>query len=118
MLRRIWKTLDYVGKIYPIATHRYRYTHDSIRRHDSIMLIVRSLKELTNTVVPFFDHYELHGNKRRNYELWKTAVNIMEQGGHHTPHGLQKITEIKSQMNKYLDHDEIEPASDAPEKQP
>ena len=78
------------------------------------MLIARSNKELTENVIPFFDRYELRGNKRQNYDLWKTAVGMMAQGAHLTPHGLSQIIAIKSQMNQYLDQDEqgplIEPA--------
>ena len=66
LLRNIWKALGYVGNIHLIPTYRYRYARDSIRRHDSVMLIARNIKELTGNIIPFFDHYELRGNKRRN----------------------------------------------------
>ena len=68
--------------------------------------IIRSLRELTTHVIPFFDKYPLGGQKRRNYEIWKQAVQMMERGEHLTGEGFQRILELKEQLNRYQGQDE------------
>ena len=78
------------------------------------MLIIRDHDELMSYVIPFFDRYLLHSQKRRNYEIWKQVVQMMDRGEHLTGEGLQKILELKSQMNRYQGQDvEDESLSDS-----
>lgn len=72
------------------------------------MLIVRKLDDLTSLIIPFFDRYELYGQKRRNYELWKQAVALMVRGEHRSGPGFEKILELKAQINQYQGQDEFE----------
>jgi len=120
LIRTIWRALDFAGNIHHISAKRYRYNWDSIQRHDAVMLIVRKLDELTNNIIPFFDKYPLRGQKRRNYEIWRQVVMMMERGEHRTAEGLEKILALKAEMNRYQGQDEeieayTEDAEESPE---
>jgi hypothetical protein len=106
LVKMVWQALNFSGNIFDVLTKRYQYQWDSIRRHDSVGLQIRSVKELVQCVIPFFERYPLRGQKRRNYELWKEAVQIMERGEHRTGEGFQRIMELKEQMNRYQGQDE------------
>lgn len=84
-----------------------------------MLLIVRKLDELTNNIIPFFDKYPLHGQKRRNYEIWRQVVTMMERGEHRTAEGLEKILALKAEMNRYQGQDEeIEADTEDAEESP
>ena len=106
LIRAIWHALDFAGNIHHISAKRYRYNWDSVRRHDSVLLIVRKLDELTNNIIPFFDKYPLRGQKRRNYEIWKEVVMMMERGEHRTAEGFERVLALKAEMNRYQGQDE------------
>jgi len=106
LIRTIWRALDFAGNIHHISAKRYRYNWDSVQRHDSVLLIARKLEELTNNIIPFFDKYPLHGQKRRNYEIWKEVVQMMERGEHRAAEGFEKILALKDEMNRYQGQDE------------
>jgi hypothetical protein len=67
---------------------------------NSVHYEVRSLKELTKVVITHFDKYPLITQKRGDYELFKLAVNKMNNKEHLTLEGIQQIVNIKSSMNK------------------
>ena len=41
---------------------------------------VNRLSDLAKTVVPFFDRFPLVGWKRQDFECWKSAIALLEQG--------------------------------------
>jgi hypothetical protein len=108
LVRSIWRALRFPGNIYPVSTRRYQYTWDTVRRHDSILLSVKGLGELTRYIIPFFDLYPLHGTKRRNYEIWKQVVEMMERGEHLTLEGVERVQALKDSMNRYQGQDELD----------
>ncbi len=88
--------------IHEIKSDHYHYTYDEhIKRKDAVMLIVRRLSDLTEHVLPFFDRYSLRGCKRKNYELWRRAVIMVEHREHLTLAGMDEILGIKAQLNRY-----------------
>jgi hypothetical protein len=106
LIKDIWRVLGFAGNIHHIASSRYQYKWDSVHRHDATLLIVRSLSDLTQHIIPFFDQYPLRGQKRRNYELWKQAVDMLNRGEHFTAEGLGQLYEIKDKINQYLGQDD------------
>ncbi len=54
------------------------------------------------------------GNKRRNYDLWKQAVRILQAGEHLSGDGLDRILAIKADLNRYVGTDETA-ETDSPE---
>lgn len=61
--------------------------------------VVTKLSHNSETIVPFFNHYPLLGSKAKDFSSWIQAIEIMENKGHLTPSGLEKIISIKSNMN-------------------
>ncbi|KAF1107977.1 hypothetical protein B8V09_03485 [Streptococcus agalactiae] len=64
---------------------------------------VESLSDLTEKIIPFFNNYPLKGIKLKNFEEFKKVANLMGSKAHLTESGLNKIREIKSEMNLRTD---------------
>lgn len=64
-----------------------------------VILMVRSLKEITQVVLPHFDKYPLITQKYADYLLFKEVIAIMERKEHLTLEGLNKIVAIRSSIN-------------------
>ena len=63
---------------------------------------VFSLQELANIIIPYFDKYPLLTQKRADFELFKMAIEIINNKEHLTHEGLRKIVAIKASINKGL----------------
>jgi len=76
----------------------------SIMRHSELCYVwrVSSLKDLTNTIIPYFDEFTLHTQKRADFELFKRVVELINQKKHLTLDGVQEIVNIKAVHNKGL----------------
>jgi hypothetical protein len=68
---------------------------------ESVQLRVESVKDLAK-VLDHFDRYLLITQKRADYELFKQAVELLQNKKHLTMEGLRKIVGIKASMNKGL----------------
>ena len=68
---------------------------------ESVQLRVESVKDLAK-VLDHFDRYLLITQKRADYELFKQAVELLQNKNHLTMEGLRKIVGIKASMNKGL----------------
>lgn len=63
---------------------------------------VSSISDLINNIFPHFDKYPLLTQKRGDYILFKSIIDLMRKKEHLTYEGLCKIVAIKSSMNKGL----------------
>ncbi len=72
----------------------------STHKEDVYRFCVRSLRDLTETVVPFFRNYELRTQKLREFQKFVQIVDKMRQGKHLDVKGLQEIAFIVQQMNR------------------
>lgn len=63
---------------------------------------VNSLRDITNVIIPHFDKYPLLSQKRADFKLFKSAVDIMNRREHLHMAGLHKILSIRSSMNNGL----------------
>lgn len=90
LLNNIQATLG-VGKIYSprSATKQYRVT---------------SVKDL-QVIVNHLDNYPLVTQKRSDYELFKLAIDLIENKEHLTPEGLEKLVSIRASINLGLTSD-------------
>jgi hypothetical protein len=61
---------------------------------------VRSLKNLTEIVVPFFETYPLKSKKEIEFLRFRDVVMLMQKGEHLTEDGFSKIVKIASEMNR------------------
>jgi hypothetical protein len=60
---------------------------------------VRSAPELIDRIVPHFETYPLRGAKRRSFEGFATACQMIGQGDHLRPDGMAEIVRIAYEMN-------------------
>jgi hypothetical protein len=60
---------------------------------------VNSTKEIIKFIIPHFDSYPLLTKKRGDFELFKSAVDLINKGEHLNPEGLSKIVAIRASMS-------------------
>ena len=61
---------------------------------------VRSFKDLSQKIIPHFDKYQLAGEKKKDYEVFKKAIKIISKEKHLEKSGLIKITRLALEMTK------------------
>lgn len=71
--------------------------HDN-HREDVYRYCVRAIKDLRETIIPFFDANPLRTAKRRDYEFFKKSIQLMSQKTHHTEKGIDQLRNLKSQF--------------------
>jgi hypothetical protein len=57
---------------------------------------------MINIIIPHFDKYPLITQKRADFILFKSIIEVMKKGEHLTIEGLYKILSIKAYLNKGL----------------
>jgi len=60
---------------------------------------IKSISQIANVVIPFFDEHSLLTFKMLNYSDFRTVVKIMQTKAHLTIEGLNEINRIKFQIN-------------------
>jgi hypothetical protein len=60
---------------------------------------VRSVPELTGRIVPHFETYPLRGARRRSFDGFAMACQMIGQGHHLRPEGMAEIVRIAYEMN-------------------
>ncbi len=94
------------GKIY--INRRYDNHREHIYRY-----CVRSMKELSEVIIPFFQRYPLQTGKRKDFELFVKVIGLMQERKHLTQDGFKKIVQIKSQTNRKILRDYTSESSGA-----
>ena len=61
---------------------------------------VRSLKNLTEVIIPFFDKYPLKSKKALEFLRFRKVVIMMQEGKHLSKEGFLEINKIASEMNR------------------
>ncbi len=61
---------------------------------------VRSISELQNKIIPFFDEFPLKTYKHNDFELFKKVVLMMSRKEHLEERGWNKILELASKTNR------------------
>ena len=61
---------------------------------------VRSLKDLSEVIIPFFEEHRLVTAKRCDFARFARIVALMRSGKHHEPEGLMLIASIAESMNR------------------
>ena len=77
---------------YDIGNHIY-YTNKSV------MVQIVNISDIMNTIIPFFDKYNIYGKKSLDFNDFKLIANMMNNKEHLTSKGLKKIILIKENMN-------------------
>jgi len=61
---------------------------------------VRSLRELNEKIIPFFEQFPLQTYKKNDFEVFRSVVGMMIRKEHLTEEGHKRITEFASAMNR------------------
>lgn len=77
-----------------IKSNHARSTRD--RTH---VLVVRNRQDLNEKVIPFFNTYQLHTEKRGDFERFSNIVKMMMQNEHLSTKGFSKIVRTAYEMN-------------------
>ena len=80
---------------------------------------VQSIPVLCDRVIPFFIRFQLlAASKKTNFRIFREIVTMLAERRHETPEGLQKILELREELNmgrgrkrKYNIADVIDPRS-------
>ena len=81
------------GKIY--LNRRYDNHHEHIYRY-----CVRSIKDLREKIVPFFNQNRLQTMKQNDFQKFKKVLNLMKNNTHLNEKGLKQIKQISLTMNR------------------
>jgi LAGLIDADG endonuclease len=63
--------------------------------------VVNNFNDITNIIIPFFDKYPIQGVKSLDFIDFKKIANFMKEKDHLDIEGIEKIIQIKSNMNKF-----------------
>jgi hypothetical protein len=61
---------------------------------------VRSIRDLSNVIIPFFKENKLKTHKLKDFDLFCEVMNLIEHKEHLNLEGLKKIANIAMQMNR------------------
>ncbi len=73
--------------------------HRGSRSDRTLVLVVRNRQDLSIRVIPFFERYSLHTQKKRDFELFRDVVRMMNRDVHLTADGFARIVELAYAMN-------------------
>ncbi len=82
------------GRIYNLSYERYGW-------HPHVELKISSIDEITNVLIPFLQKHPLRAKKRISFQYFLSAVEIFKKKEHLTFEGIQKLREIRKNMNQY-----------------
>lgn len=69
-------------------------------RENIYRFCVRSVSNIREKVIPFFEHYPLKTNKRLDFEVFCLAVELIEKKEHLNPDGLNRLRSLAATMNR------------------
>ena len=76
------------------------YQNDKRQNHSACYRFeINALRDLRETLIPFFEKYRLHSKKRKEFEIFKSIFRIVEQRKYKTSTGLEEIEKLKLAMN-------------------
>ncbi len=80
------------GKVY--VNRRYDNHTENIYRY-----CVRSKKELTEIIIPFFQEQQLRTAKKEDFKIFAKIVDMMNRNIHSSMSGMEKIAKLIEKMN-------------------
>ena len=60
---------------------------------------INTLRDIKQVLIPFFDKYQLHSKKQKEFELFKAIFKLVEKKLYKTTIGLRKAEKLKLAMN-------------------
>lgn len=93
ILWKIRNTLN-CGNVY--LQKEQRKNHTQCYRYS-----VSAWKDIESKLIPFFKEHQLQtATKRKNFAIFCTIADLVSQGKHLTPEGIEEIRTLKQRMNK------------------
>lgn len=80
--------------------HKYLNVGNIRMSRNDISIVVRSLDELTNTIIPHFCKYPLYGEKGQAFKVLVKVVSLIKAKAHLEVQGFMEILDISFFMNK------------------
>jgi hypothetical protein len=77
-------------------------------RGDIVDFHVVKFTDITEKIIPFFSKYKIVGVKNFNYEDFIKVARLISNKEHLTVEGLEKIKEIKSNINDSRESDTVD----------
>ncbi len=68
--------------------------------NSEIRVTFENLDAINNYIIPHFDKYPLIGIKSLDYQLFKTGINMINNGDYKTAEGLKNFSKISISMNE------------------
>jgi len=69
-------------------------------QRDNYRYQVSSLRELRETIIPFFERHPLQSKRKKDFSLFCKIVELVVRKDHHTSEGLKKINRLKNRMHQ------------------
>lgn len=69
-------------------------------KDETLKYEVRDLESLKEKIIPHFEKYKLEGEKRKDFEIFKRIVGLMEERKHLKKEGLKEIIELVMKMTR------------------
>ena len=92
------QSLELVNKYFQCGYINRNKRRDG-RKEDLLKYCVRSLNDLHNKIIPFFDRNKLQTYKKNDFQVFKKVIDYMLKGKHLKKNGLIKVIKFMSQMN-------------------
>lgn len=94
-LRALQEIKNFFGCGRIFINKRYDNHHENLYRY-----CVRSIKEINEKIIPFFDQFPLHTHKENDFKIFKKVINLMSKKEHLKKVGWNKILKLASQTNR------------------
>ena len=93
---------DFFGVGQVLENKRYDNHREHLYRY-----VVRSRKDLLETIIPFFRQHPMRTSKQENFEKFAECVELVSAGRHLTVDGLIEVAEIAQTMNRKKSRHEL-----------
>ena len=70
------------------------------KRDKTLVYVVRDREDLLQKVIPFFERFPLHSEKRKDFETFRKIVQMMEANLHLNREGFEQIVCFAFSMNR------------------
>jgi hypothetical protein len=69
------------------------------KRDKTYVLVIRDRKDLLQKVIPFFERYHLHTQKKQDFSVFRKILKMLSEKEHYEIDGFRKIVNLAYSMN-------------------
>jgi hypothetical protein len=100
------ESLQVMQRYFRVGRLHLNRRYDNHKEH-LYQYVVRKRSDLLETIIPFFQQFQLRTSKRTDFEKFVRCMRVIETGAHLTNRGLLEIVEIMQTMNHCKPRDEM-----------